>query len=305
MGLFLAAHGLGCIARRIPEQGLLLDPAAGSEQCPLPLDLKGEGALNVPEGIHVLQFGLDAQSIAPGGPEGDVGVAAQAALLHIAGADIEVAHQLAQPLHEIGRLGRRAQVGFGHQLEQGHAAAVEIEQGFVRADKSFGVDRPARVIFKVNAPDADGPLFLALAGDRHASPGGEGQIELGDLITLGQVRIKIVLAGKERNRIDPAAGGQGEPGGRRKHLLVQHRQRTRQAHADRADLAVGLRTELDAAAAKDFTPGLQLDMHLKSDDHLKRGRDLRCRSGAARIEPSAARAHRLFHDSSWKARAGA
>ena len=58
--------------------------------------------------------------------DGDVGVAAQRALLHVDVGDAELAQRLAQQLQPVARLLGRAHVGLGHDLGQRRAAAVVV-----------------------------------------------------------------------------------------------------------------------------------------------------------------------------------
>ncbi len=64
-------------------------------------------------------------------------------------------------------------------------------------------------------------LDLAVLADR--------EIKLGNLIALGQVGIKIVLAGKPVFPVEGAIGGQAKFNGRFHHLAVEYRQGARHA----------------------------------------------------------------------------
>ena len=79
----------------------------------LPLDLVLERVLHVAERVEVLDLGLDAEGLRPGAAHRHVGVAAQAALLHVAVVHAERDEDLAQPAEELGRVGGRAQVRLG------------------------------------------------------------------------------------------------------------------------------------------------------------------------------------------------
>ena len=59
--------------------------------------------------------------------DGDVGVAAQRALLHVHVADAELAQRRAQQPQPLARLLGRAHVGLGDDLDQRRAAAVEVD----------------------------------------------------------------------------------------------------------------------------------------------------------------------------------
>ena len=93
----------------------------------------------------------------------DVGVAAQAPLLHVAVGDFEVGEQQLQ-LVEVGvRLGPRAEVGLGDDFQQRRAGAVEIDQA-VAAAARLVVQVLAGVLFEVGADDADPLWFRRLSG---------------------------------------------------------------------------------------------------------------------------------------------
>ena len=84
----------------------------------------------------------------------DVGVAAQAALLHVAVGDSEIGEQQFQ-LVEIGvGLGPRAQIGLGDDFQQRRAGAVQVDAA-VAAAARFVVHVLAGVFFEVGADDAD------------------------------------------------------------------------------------------------------------------------------------------------------
>ena len=90
-------------------------------------DLELDGALHVAEGVEVLQLGLDAERRLPDGTHRDVRVAAQAALLHVPVVDADRDEDLAHAAEGLGGVRRRSQVGLGDDLDERHAAAVEVE----------------------------------------------------------------------------------------------------------------------------------------------------------------------------------
>ena len=93
--------------------------------------------------------------VSPGRPHGDVRVAAQAALFHVAVVDAEPDEDLAQPAEELGRVGRRPQVRLGDDLDERHAAAVEVDVGLAIGVGEALVERLAGVLLHVDARDAD------------------------------------------------------------------------------------------------------------------------------------------------------
>ncbi len=153
--LFLPPHRPGAAGVGVPQAGFLIDRAAGGDDLGLPGDLVLDGALHVPEGVEVLDFDLDAERGRPGRPHRDVGVAAQAALFHVAVVDADGHEDGAQAREELRGIGRRPQVRLGDDLDERHAAAVEVEMGPAIGVREAVVQRLAGVLLHVHAGDAD------------------------------------------------------------------------------------------------------------------------------------------------------
>ncbi len=84
-----------------------------------------------------------------------VGVAAQAALFHVAVVDAEPDEDArAAVSKKCGGLGRRAQVRLGDDLDERHAGAVEVDVGLAIGVGKALVQRLAGVLFHVDARDA-------------------------------------------------------------------------------------------------------------------------------------------------------
>ena len=102
----------------------LADGAARLEDGDLARQLGLEGLLQEPEAVHVLQLGTRAEPLGAGGAHADVGVPADLAFFHVAGAHAQTDHQVAQLLKKLaGRLGR-GNVGLADDLDQRRAAAI-------------------------------------------------------------------------------------------------------------------------------------------------------------------------------------
>ena len=84
------------------------------------------------------------------------------------------------------------------------------------------MDQLAGVLLQVNPGDADA-LEAAVDLNVQVAVLRQGQLVLGDLVALGQIGVKIVLAGEDRLRGDAAVGGQGHLQGVFQGLAVQHR----------------------------------------------------------------------------------
>ena len=92
---------------------------------------------------------------------------------------------------------------------------------------------------------------------------------LRDLIALRQVRIEVVLAREDRQRLHRAA--ERVPGAHAEldRPAVQHRQRPGHAEADGTDVGVRRRAEARAAAAEDFRLRQELRVDFQTDDRLE------------------------------------
>ena len=161
---------------------------------------------------------------------------------------------------------RGAHVGPAHDLDQGHAGAVVVDQrvvGAVDAARGSGVGRLAGVLLHVGALDAD-PVAV---GQVEVAVDVERLVVLADLVVLGLVRVEVVLA-VEGRRPDVAVQGGPDGHGQLHGPLVEHRERARQAEAVGADVGVRLVAERVRAAAEELGGRPQLAVHLESDDHL-------------------------------------
>jgi hypothetical protein len=101
------------------------------------------------------------------------------------------------------------------------------------------VQKLARVFLQMRAPDTNAPsgswLQPAIAG--------KGQLILGNLVGLGQVRIKIILAGENGKRREAAIESQSGPEGQFHGRVIEHGQDPGLARAYRTDARIGRRAE--------------------------------------------------------------
>ncbi len=139
----------------------------------------------------------------------------------------------------------------------------------------------AGVFFHMQAGDADPLRPRAGGGDVDVAVLGNRLVVLRNLVALGQVGIEIILAREDRPLAHPAVDGERSERGELDRLLVQHRQSTGQAQADRADIRIRRGTETIQAAAECLGCGEQLDMDFESDYGLIPGqnRGIECGSG--------------------------
>ena len=173
---------------------------------------------------------------APSRPHRHVGVAAERAFLHVAVADLEVAHQRVDLLHVRDRFLGRAHVRLGDDLEQRRAGAVQVDAAGVREAL---VQRLAGILLEVRARDADGLDGAVLEHDVERAARDDRLLVLADLVALRQVRIEVVLAREDRARARSRAPIAEPELDRHAHRLgVQHRQHARVGQIDQARLRV-------------------------------------------------------------------
>ena len=259
--VLLGAHGKSGILVLIPPAGLLDDAFSLFHTLDLPPGLICDGPDNGLKGVEVLHLRAGAQLLRARGADGEVYIAAERALLHLAVGNPQILEGGAQ-LFQIGDdLLPRAEVGLGDDLNEGDAAAVVVCPRLV--DPGV-VDQLARVLLHVQLMDADGLARL----DGHRAVPRNGQVELGDLICLRKVGIEIVFPVKFAVAGDLTV--QGQPGLHRKlqHLFVHDGQRAGHACAHRAAVGVGRAAEFRCAGAEYFRPGGQLHMGLQADDRF-------------------------------------
>jgi len=102
--------------------------------------------------------------------------------------------------------------------------------------------------------------------DLHPAVMADRQIQLGDLVVLGIIRIEIILPVKFAILVDTAVGSQTYGQGIFHHLLIENRQGAGHTGAHRAGMGVGRSSELGGASAEDLGSGSQLYMNLQTYD---------------------------------------
>ena len=152
VGLFLGAHGAGLVLVRVVEPGLLDHLAAALDEVDLALDLEADGLVQKAEGVDVLDLGAGAEFLLALRAHRDVGIHPERALLHVAVADADPAHDLVDLLRVGHGLFRRAHVRLGDDLQQRGAGAVQVDAGQAVEVLVQGL---AGVLLQVGAGDAD------------------------------------------------------------------------------------------------------------------------------------------------------
>ncbi len=244
-GGFLSAHCLGDVAVLVPEASLLDNTAPIHHDFLLSLDLEGERLAHEAGGIHVLDLDL-RPGRGPSRRNGDVRIATEGPLFHVAVARAQVADEPPQLQEQHLRLRADLEVRLGHDLEKRRSGAVEVEERDVA-----GVDHLARVLFEMDFVDSNAPPPLVHLNVDVSVPA-NGSVELTDLVVLRQVRVEVVLSGKCGPVGKIAVQRPGDQVGQADRLVVEGRKGSGIPKADRADVGVRLSTEVRGTATEDL-----------------------------------------------------
>ena len=217
------------------------------------------------ERIQIFHFSLGAEFRGAAQPHADVRVATQRTFLHVAIAHFGVFEDLLQRREVRIRLGGRAQVRLGHDLDQRHATAVEVEVAPEVGIRETFVEAFAGVVFHVQTCDADA-LLCAPDLDFESARGGKGKLVHRDLVALGQVGVKVILARKSRARLNLASDGERRAQSQLQRALIQHWQGPRQPQTHGTGVGIRGSAEFGRAAAECFGPRLQLGVDFEADD---------------------------------------
>src|SRR5919107_1668422 len=294
VGVLLAAELVHLVGLGIVVERGLLDTAAATQYLTLPLQLPRQAPLDEAEGVHVLELGLGTER-AVGVANGDVGVAAELALLHVRLRDADRPKDLFQLVGRRADGFRRWDVGFGDDLHKGCAAAVEVHQGADRAVHAAGgadVDVLGRVFLQVEARDADADLAL-VRGNLQVAARADRLVELGDLVPLREVGVEVVLPGEDGPLGHVAVEGQPRHDPEIYGLLVGDGQGPGVPEANGAGVGVGGLPVCDPATAEHLGLGRQVDVELQSYDRRVRTRFLHFQVGP----PCQTRLPLRFHSS--------
>ncbi len=217
MGLFLAPHGNGSVFFRIPQPGFLDHGISFFQDEGLPVYFVLNGFFHMPEGVQVLEFRAGTECGLSAGPQGNIGITPETALFHVAVAYIDISEDGVQ-FPQIGPgLGRGPDIGLTDDLDQGNAGAVQVHQAFA-PDRIM--DQFAGILLHMNPGDPDGFFPGVFCFDVQVSVFSYGSGILGDLVSFGQVRVKIVFPVEPALFGNGAAGGQGRFDGKGHGLFV-------------------------------------------------------------------------------------
>jgi hypothetical protein len=229
--------------------------------------------------------GLAVFLIGAGLADRDVDVGAQVAVLHVAVAGAEVEHDEPQ-LGDVGGgfLGA-ADVGAGDDLHQRDAGAVEVDEGHGGVHV---VDGFARVLFQVDAFDADHARRAVAHLDQHFALAHDGVVELADLVALRQVGVEVVLAVEGGVQVDLCLQAQPRATGLFHAEFVDDGQHAGHARVDEGHVGIGLGPELRGGAGEELGARRDLCVHLHADDKfpvlLGAGHDLGFRGVVCQVE---------------------
>ena len=190
MCVLLASHRGGFAESLVEAAGLLDYLFAVVQEFLLALDLDFNSLCDRLEGVQVLQLGSGAEFITALRCDGDVDVAADRALLHLAVADsgvLEEQHYLFEVCHNFLCA---VEIRLGNYLNKRNAAAVVVREGDT---VHFVVNQLAGVLLKVDTVDADilllaANVYLYVTGKAHRAR------HLGYLICFRQVGVEVVLS---------------------------------------------------------------------------------------------------------------
>ena len=126
----------------------------------------------------------------------------------------------------------------------------------------------AGILLHVDLMDADGHIAAGLGLQIDMPVMREGQIELADLVGLGQVGVEVILTVEFVVLVDAAVQGEACADGILHDLAVEHRKGSGHTGADRAAVGIRRTSEFGGAGTEDLGLGGKLDMHLKTHDNF-------------------------------------
>ena len=159
-----------------------------------------------------------------------------------------------------------------------------------------------RILFEMQAFDADPDLLLGRDVHQHLAFADDRKLELRDLVALRQVRIEVVLAVETRPAVDLRA--QAEPGLHRllDAVAVDHRQHAGEARVHEADLGVRRGAEAHGRAREQLGVAGHLGVDLQAHHHFPLARAPRYAEGGAGGRRRRIAHGRALHDFGRRAR---
>src|SRR5690606_28246648 len=278
----------------VVEARFLPNRPAAFEHVDLPRDFIIDRSLDEPERVEILDLATGTELLLARRPHRHVRIAAERAFLHVAVADLEIAHERVDLLHVRHRLFGGTHVGLGYDFEQRRTRAVQIDAGKAL---EILVQRFACIFFQMRARNADRLARAVLEHDLEPPLLDDGLLVLADLIALRQIRIKIVLACEYRTPRNGCVDCETEFHRHSDSLSIQNRQYPRVAEIDEVRLRIRRRAVSRGRAREDLALRRELRVDLKTDDCFPRRHRLGlwallwlCGSGGdCRLQPAGVR----------------
>ena len=187
MRVFFRAHAVRNAGVIIPTPCFLHELAALLQHFNLPGNFVFRRAPHAAEGIHVFDLNLFTQLLLPFEPNANVHVASHLALFHVAVTHTAVLKNALEGVQIFISHIRAGDVRLGHNLQQRHSRPVEINPTVIGKMKTL-----AHILLQVGAIDPHG-FQLPTQLEFHKAGDGGWKIQLGKLIILGVVRVKIIF----------------------------------------------------------------------------------------------------------------
>jgi hypothetical protein len=118
-------------------------------------------------------------------------------------------------------------------------------------------------------PGNTDPLGSLFSGYVKIAPETDRKLELADLVTLGEIWIKIVLTRKDTSFSNTAVGRKTSTYGKVNHLLIENRQRSGKTKTDRTGLQIRSGSKCSGAPTENFGRCLQLNVYFKANYRLE------------------------------------
>ena len=126
----------------------------------------------------------------------------------------------------------------------------------------------SRVFFEVSACDAYGMCAAIRQRNHELSAAHNGLLKLADLVALGQIRIKVVLAIEHGALADLRAHTQPEHNSKEYIFSIQHGQHTRHCQIDRVGLCIRWRAKGCGTTGKNLRLCGQLQVDFQPNHHF-------------------------------------
>ena len=263
-GILFGTHGMGRLLVVVPSSCLLDNGSAFFQKLDLTLSLTLDCSCNSFKRVQILHLGSCSEGLASRLTDRKVNVSTHGTFLKFAVRNPKILHGAAEFFQICDNLLGASHVRLGYDLNKRHTASVVVNQGAVFP---LVMDQLTRVFLHMHLMDTNG-LFACRSLDLNSSVIADWQIQLGNLVVLRVIRVKIVLTVKLAVLMDMAVCRKTCLDGKFHNLFVQDRKGSRHTGADRAGMRVRCAAKFCGASAEDLCFCGKLYMHLKSYDCL-------------------------------------